>query len=65
MSDELLTIRDIVKELDVNEKTVRRWIASGELIAELDVLRRYRVTRENLTIFIARRKQSRPRPEQE
>lgn len=60
MSEELLTIRDVVRELDVNEKTVRRWIQSGELNASFDVLRRYRISRADLDDFIKRRTQ---RPE--
>ena len=56
MSDEeLLTIRDVVKEFDVNEKTVRRWIQSGELNATRDVVGRYRIARADLEDFRQRR----------
>ncbi len=53
--DELLTIRDVVKEFDVNEKTVRRWIQSGELNATRDIVGRYRISREDLEDFRQKR----------
>ena len=53
--EELLTIRDVVKEFDVNEKTVRRWIQSGELNATRDIVGRYRISRTDLDDFIKRR----------
>jgi excisionase family DNA binding protein len=52
---ELLTIKQIAKELEVDEKTVRRWIKTGELNAQLDVVGRYRISRPDLNDFIARR----------
>jgi excisionase family DNA binding protein len=52
---QILTIRDIVKELEVNEKTVRRWIHNGELQATKDIVGRFRITREDLDDFIQRR----------
>jgi excisionase family DNA binding protein len=54
-NEELLTIRDVVKELDVNEKTVRRWIQSGELVAIRDIVGRYRISRTDLEDFRQRR----------
>jgi len=53
--EELLTIRDVVKEFDVNEKTVRRWIQSGELNATRDIVGRYRISREHLEDFRQKR----------
>ncbi len=57
MEEDYLTIKQIVKELDVSDKTVRRWIASGELPHTLDVLKRYRVSRKDLDEFVRRRTQ--------
>lgn len=54
-SGELLTIRDVVKEFDVNEKTVRRWIHNGELQATRDIVGRYRISRADLEDFRKRR----------
>lgn len=53
--EELLTIRDVVKEFDVNEKTVRRWIQSGELHATRDIVGRYRISRIDLEDFRQKR----------
>jgi excisionase family DNA binding protein len=52
---ETLTIRDVVRELDVNEKTVRRWIHNGELHAIKDIVGRFRISRADLDDFIQRR----------
>ncbi|HLG63669.1 MAG TPA: helix-turn-helix domain-containing protein [Ktedonosporobacter sp.] len=54
-NEELLTIRDVIRELDVNEKTVRRWIHNGELRAIRDVVGRYRISRSDLEDFRRRR----------
>jgi excisionase family DNA binding protein len=56
-SEETLTIRDVVRELDVNEKTVRRWISNGELRATRDIVGRYRISRADLEDFRRRRMQ--------
>ena len=50
-SEEMLTIRDVVREFDVNEKTVRRWIHNGELRATRDIVGRYRISRADLEDF--------------
>ncbi len=57
MSEQALTIRDIVNELGVSEKTVRRWISNGELAATRDIFGRYKITREALNDFIRRREE--------
>jgi excisionase family DNA binding protein len=58
MSDEqLLTIRDVVIEMGVNEKTVRRWIQNGELHATKDMFGRYKITRDALNDFRKRREE--------
>ena len=54
-NEESLTIRDVVRELDVNEKTVRRWIHNGELHATRDIVGRYRISRTDLQDFVRRR----------
>ncbi len=56
MSDEL-TITDVARDLQVNEKTVRRWIKSGELHATKDILGRYRVAKADLDSFVRRRRE--------
>jgi excisionase family DNA binding protein len=56
-SEQSMTIRDIVRELDVNDKTVRRWIQNGELKATRDILGRYRITREDFEDFLRRRRE--------
>lgn len=53
----MLTVRQVAEHLSVDEKTVRRWIQRGELIAlNIGGLRpEYRVSRSNLNDFIQRR----------
>lgn len=51
------TVQDVVQELQVHEQTVRRWIKSGELPAyALGDRAGYRVAREDLEGFMARRR---------
>jgi excisionase family DNA binding protein len=51
------TVQDLVQELQVHEQTVRRWIKSGELPAyALGDRAGYRVSREDLDAFMARRR---------
>ena len=51
------TIQDVVKELDVHEQTVRRWIKSGELPAyALGDRAGYRISREDLMTFMEGRR---------
>jgi excisionase family DNA binding protein len=57
MSEEALTIRDIVSELGVSEKTVRSWISNGELSATRDMFGRYKITRADLNNFVRRREE--------
>ncbi len=49
--DELLTLQDVARQLSVNEKTIRRWIQSGELPA-IEIARKYRIRRSDLQIFL-------------
>lgn len=53
--EEMLTIKQVARELEVDEKTVRRWIKSGQLNAGLDIVGRYRISRSDLNAFIYRR----------
>lgn len=48
--EELLTVEEVAKELRVNAKTVRQYIASGELIAFV-VGKGYKISREDLENF--------------
>jgi excisionase family DNA binding protein len=52
-----MTIRDVVRELDVNDKTVRRWIQNGELKATKNILGRYQITKEDYEDFLRRRRE--------
>ncbi len=52
--DDMLTVEDVAKELRVDQKTVRRWIQRGELVA-IDIGREYRIRRTALNDFISRR----------
>lgn len=52
--DDMLTVEEVARELRVDAKTVRRWIARGELVA-IDVGREYRIRRSALDDFISRR----------
>ena len=49
----LLTIADVADHLRVNAKTVRRWVATGELPA-YKVGRQWRVAEEDLWAFLAK-----------
>ena len=53
--ERVYTVEEVAKQLRVNARTVRSWIASGELIA-LDVGREYRISQTDLNTFIEKRK---------
>lgn len=53
--EEMLTIKQVARELNVDDKTVRRWIKSGQLKAGLDIVGRYRISRTDLDDFTYRR----------
>ncbi len=46
----LLTVEEVAKELRINPKTVRQYIASGELVA-IVVGRGYKISRDDLEDF--------------
>ena len=52
MSEQLLTIQDVVKRLQVSESTVRRMIDRGELRA-IRIGRQIRIKPEDVESFIA------------
>ncbi len=53
--NEQLGIADVARELGVNERTVRRWIKSGELNSTRDIVGRYKILRADLEEFRRRR----------
>jgi excisionase family DNA binding protein len=56
MSDEqLLTVEQVAKQMQVHVETVRVWIRRGELIA-INIGNEYRITRSDLNDFLERRK---------
>lgn len=56
--NETITIKQITRELNVDDKTVRRWIKSGQLKANRDIVGRYAILRSDLDKFVElRRKQ--------
>jgi excisionase family DNA binding protein len=57
---EKLTIKQVARELEVDERTVRRWIKSGELpYAGFDIRGRYLIARSALDEFVRRRTEGR------
>ncbi len=55
--DKMLTIEEVAEWMRVNEKTVRNWIASGELPAFPIGKRGYRISETDLRNFVEARKQ--------
>lgn len=53
-NEEVLTVKEIAKQLRVAEKTVRNWIASGDLAA-FDLGRGYRIKRSDYDDFLRNR----------
>ncbi len=53
--EELLTVEEVAKELRINPKTVRQYIASGDLVA-IVVGRGYKISRNDLEDFKRRRR---------
>lgn len=51
--EKILSVKDVAELLDVCEKTVRRWIYSGELKAECQCYKwGYAITVDNLIDFV-------------
>lgn len=53
--NDILTVEEVAGELRVSPRTVRGWIGSGDLIA-IDVGREYRINRQDLDMFIEKRR---------
>ena len=53
--EEMVTVRDIMIELNVAEKTVRRWLQAGLLPYTKDIVGRYHIKRSDLDAFIEKR----------
>ena len=59
--EKMYTTKEVAEQIRVNVKTVRNWIASGELVA-LDIGGEYRISLANLEKFKERRQtDKRPR----
>lgn len=56
MSDAQMTIKDVARTIEVDEKTVRRWIKNGELQASKDIFGRYQISQLDLDAFMERRR---------
>ena len=56
VDNEPLTIKQVARELEVDDKTVRRWIKSGQLEATQDIVGRYKIARADLNAFVERRR---------
>lgn len=52
---QFFTIPDIAKELQVSEKSVRRWVKAGELIAHR-VGNQIRIAPDDYTLFLRQRR---------
>ena len=55
--EKMLTVEEVAERMRVNEKTVRNWIASGELLAFPIGKRGYRISETDLHNFVEGRKQ--------
>ncbi len=54
--EQKITIKQAARELEVDERTVRRWIKSGKLKhAGYDIRGRYLIARADLDEFVKRR----------
>jgi excisionase family DNA binding protein len=59
LNEELLSIKQVARQVNVDEKTVRRWIKAGELPA-IELGGRYRIKPSELQAFLEKhRKQPR------
>lgn len=56
MSNNPMTIKDVTRMMEVDEKTVRRWIKNGELHATKDIFGRYQISLSDLDVFRERRR---------
>ncbi len=56
MGEETLTIAEAARELGIAEKTVRRWVKNGELLAETNIVGRYSIKRSDFDKFVQERR---------
>ena len=54
MNEKILTVKQVAQQLQVDTKTVRKWIRDGELTA-IDIGGEYRVRQSALDDFLKRR----------
>lgn len=54
MEEKIFTVKQVAAQLQVDTKTVRKWIRSGELVA-MDIGGEYRIRESSLQEFIKRR----------
>ena len=52
----LFTIKDVADVLQVSDKSIRRWIDTGDLVAHR-IGRQWRITQGDLDVFIKLRRQ--------
>ncbi|HYL42856.1 MAG TPA: helix-turn-helix domain-containing protein [Ktedonobacteraceae bacterium] len=65
MAQDKLTIKDVARELEVDERTVRRWIKNKELpYVGFDIKGRYLISRTALNEFVQRRSEGRVNQQQ-
>jgi len=60
MPEETLTIKQAARELGIDEKTVRRWIKSGQLAADINIVGRYTIKRSDFDAFVEERRKRLP-----
>ena len=58
--DKLLSLQEVAQQTGMSEKTIRRWIKSGELPA-IELGGRYRIARSDLQEFLSKHKKQFPR----
>ena len=56
MTEDTLTIKQAARELGIDEKTIRRWIKSGQLEAEINIVGRYSIKRSVFDGFVEERR---------
>ena len=63
MNDEELSIKQVIAEVGADDKTIRRWIKTGELSAHTDYAGRWKIKRSDLTAFLEKRERKNTPPE--
>lgn len=60
--EELLTIKQVARQVQVDDKTVRRWIKAGKLSA-IELGGRYRIAPADLRQFLEQHRKQAPPPQ--